>query len=340
MKRLLALFLSLCLLLPLTACGQTSKFSKTVLGCFDTVTSIIGYEKTEDAFLTVASEIEAELREYHALFSIYDDSKTVNNLKRLNEERSMTASDALLDFLEYGILMYEKTNGRMNIAMGAVLSLWHEARTAGTLEPHKAKLPDREALEAARAHCSIDSIVIDREKKTVTLTDERVLLDVGALGKGYAVEMIAKDLEARGISGYLINAGGNVRTVGVKGDGSTWSVGVEDPNSDDGLLATLSLSGEALVTSGSYMRYYYVKGKKYHHIISPDTLMPSEGIVSLTVLSESSAEADALSTALFTLSYEDGAALLADFPEVEAMWLLSDGTLRYTDGFLNKAKPE
>ena len=323
------------LLSPLTACGAKTKYTKTVLNCFDTVTTIVGYAMTEKAFLTVADEIEAELWEYHALFSIYDDTG-VNNLKALNEKRSITASEKLMDFLEYGILMHEKTNGRMNIAMGAVLSLWHTAREEGTLAPHKAKLPDAEALQAASAHCDIASLVIDREKKTVRLEDDKALIDVGALGKGYAVEMVARSLEARGISGYLINAGGNVRTIGNRGDNSPWTIGVENPNGDD-FLATLSLSSEALVTSGSYMRYYFVNGKKYHHIISPDTLMPSEGIVSLTVLSKNSAEADALSTALFTLSYEDGVKLLENFPNTEVLWLLSDGSKTATDGFYEKS---
>ena len=85
------------------------------------------------------------------------------------------------------------------------------------------------------------------------------------------------------------------------------------------------------------MRYYFVNGKKYHHIISPDTLMPSEGIVSLTVLSKNSAEADALSTALFTLSYEDGVKLLENFPNTEVLWLLSDGSKTATDGFYEKS---
>ena len=331
MKRIFSLVLIFALCLPLTACGLKTKYTKTVMNCFDTVTTIVGYAMNEKTFLTVADEIEAELWEYHALFSIYDDAD-VNNLKLLNEKRSIKASKKLMDFLEYGISMYEKTQGRMNIAMGAVLSLWHEARTAGINDPVNAALPDMAALFEASKHCDITSISIDRESGIVSLTDEKTLLDVGAIGKGYAVEMIAQNLEARGISGYLINAGGNVRTVGSRGDGEKWSIGVENPDGDE-FLATLSLSGEALITSGSYMRYYFVNGKKYHHIISPDTLMPSDGIVSLTVLSKSSAEGDALSTALFTLSYEDGVKLLENFPEVEALWLLSDGRKLMTDGF-------
>ena len=334
MKRWLSLILSLSLLLPFTSCAPapSQKFQKTILGCFDTVTTVVGFAKSREAFDEVAGEIESELERYHALFSIYDDVAEGNNLKALNDKRRIIASDELIEFLDYGILMQEKTNGRMNIAMGAVLSLWHEARTEGTLTPQNAKLPDRAALEAAALHCDINSIAINRETNEVSLTDDKTLLDVGALGKGYAVEKVAEKLLSRGISGYLINAGGNVKTVGTRGDGTPWTVGIEDPNSED-LLATLSLSDKALVTSGSYMRYYFVGGKKYHHIISPDTLMPSEGIVSLSVLADSSAEADALSTALFTLSYEEGLALLDHFPSVEVLWLLSDGSCKATDGF-------
>ncbi len=339
--RFFVLILSLCLILPLTSCGGFSKrlekYTAYTLDYFDTVITLIGYAPDEETFHEVKNEIFTLLREYHELFSIYDSAEDVNNLKKLNDERSIQASEKLVDFLIYGKDVYHKTNGRTNIAMGAVLSLWHKAREAGELDPVNARLPNAEALREAAMHCDINSLVIDETTMTVSLTDEKASLDVGALGKGYAVEMIAETMEAKGISGYLINAGGNVRGIGLRGDGTPWRVGIENPNGED-FLAELSIVSESLVTSGSYMRYYYVDGKAYHHIISPDTLMPSEGIVSLSVLSDNSAEADALSTALFTLSYEDGVKLLQNFPEVEVLWLLDNGEIRMTDGFPNEAK--
>ena len=133
----------------------------------------------------------------------------------------------------------------------------------------------------------------------------------------------------------MINVGGNVRTVGGKGDGSKWTVGIENPKEDgeEAYLAYLELAGESLVTSGSYQRYYVVDGKRYHHIIDPETLMPSEGYVSVSVVCESSADGDALSTALFCMDYEVGAALVELLPDTEAMWVLQDGARKESSGF-------
>ena len=335
MKRVIACFLAVLLLMPLTACRSEGgeRYTSYTLDCFDTVTTLVGYADSEEEFEAVKEIVFSTLRYYHGLFSIYDTVEGVNNLKTLNEVRSMTCDKALVEFLVYAKEMHEKTGGRMNIAMGSVLSLWHTAREAGLLHPESASLPDRAKLEEAAKHCDIASLVIDEESLTVRLTDDGCLLDVGALGKGYAVEMAARALEKAGITGYIINAGGNVRTVGTRADGSLWKVGVEDPDNEGYYLDTLSIRDASLVTSGSYMRYYYVKGQKYHHIISPDTLMPSEYFTSLTVLCRDSALADALSTALFTLSYEDGLLLLKAFPEVEVLWLFSDGEVKKTAGW-------
>lgn len=334
--RFFVLSFALCLILPLTSCAvlekHKEKYTASTIDYFDTVITLIGYATSEEAFNEVKTKIFSMLSDYHTLFSIYDDGE--NNLKALNDQRTIKASAELIDFLSYAVEIYHATNGRTNIAMGAVLSLWHKAREHGTNDPVNAQLPKEEALREAAKHCDITSLVIDRDTRTVSLTDDKASIDVGAIGKGYAVEMIARSLEQEGISGYLINAGGNVRTVGTRGDGTPWRVGIDDPRNEE-YLATLSLTGESLVTSGSYMRYYYVNGKAYHHIISPDTLMPSEGIVSLSVLGKSSAEADALSTALFTLSYEEGLSLLEGFPDVKVLWLLENGEVKTTDNFPN-----
>ena len=334
MKRFLVFLLIVGLVCPLAACDASpKKYTAYSLDYFDTVTTLIGYAPSQKAFDAVTETVFSVLLHYHQLFSIYDSVEGVNNLKTLNETRSMVADRDLVTFLQYGKEMYDKTDGRMNIAMGAVLSLWHNAREEGLLHPERAALPDKDLLQAASAHCDIASLVIDEESLTVSLSDPETLIDVGALGKGYAVEMAARALEEAGIAGYIINAGGNVRTVGKRGDGSLWKVGVEDPDREGAYLDTVEIADASLVTSGSYMRYYYVKGKPYHHIISPDTLMPSEFFTSLTVRCRDSALADALSTALFTLSYEDGLQLCEEFSDVEVLWLFPSGEVRTTDGW-------
>ncbi len=316
----------------LCACSQDkekNKYTSHSMDYFDTVTTITGYEYTQEEFDAVSDEILTLLGEYHRLYSIYHRFDGIENLCTINElvdgeHRTVSVDRRIIDMLLYAKELYSDTQGIMNIAMGSVLSLWHDYRTIGKDNPSGAALPPMEKLVEASEHCDIGNLLIDEENNTVTLTDPSMTLDVGAIAKGFAVESIAKELEMKGVTGYVINVGGNVRTIGTKADGTPWKVGIENPDGGD-YLAYLDLSGQALVTSGSYQRFYYVDGKPYHHIIHPETLMPAEGFVSVSVVCDDSGLADALSTALFCIPQESGAELIEAFPGVEVLWVTEDG---------------
>ena len=340
-KRLLAgLLLSAVLLTGLSACGKQQSYTAYSFDYFDTVTTIVGYASDREEFDRVSAEILAELGEYHRLFTTYHRYEGLENLCTVNElvdgvHRTVTVDRRIIDMLLYARQMYERTDGAVNVAMGSVLSIWHEQRKAGISDPATAKLPSMEHLQEAARHTDISCLIIDEERCTVTLSDPAMRLDVGAIAKGYAVEMVARSLEARGISGYVINVGGNVRTLGTKPDGEPWLVGIENPEegAQDPYLVYLNLADHSLVTSGSYQRYYIVDGTRYHHIIDPDTLMPAQGYVSVSVVCQSSADGDALSTALFCMSPEEGLALIEAMPGIEAMWVMTDGSRQYSSGF-------
>ncbi len=345
MKKLLCVLLILVIAsqgILLSSCSQKEKFSSYSFDYFDTVTSITGYEKTQEEFNAVSDEIESMLEEYHRLFTIYDKYDGLNNLRTVNSLTNgahtvVEVDQKIIDMLLFSKEMYVKTDGKVNVAMGSVLSIWHEYREEGISFPEDAKLPPMNELLAAYEHTDIDDLIIDDESNTVFLSDPEMLLDVGAIAKGYAVEMVAQALEEKGVSGYVINVGGNVRTLGVRGDGEKWKVGVENPygNEQNAYYATLTISDLSLVTSGSYQRFYVVNGKNYNHIIDPDTLMPAEIFISVSVVTESSAVADALSTALFTMPLEEGQALIDSIDGAEAMWVLTNGDIKYSSGFSN-----
>ena len=342
-QRISALFLPciLALLLLLTSCGErTDKYVIHSLDLFDTATTITGYAPNQETFDRISGEILTQLEEYHRLFTIYHRYDGMENLCTVNEvqngaHRTVTVDQRIIDMLLYAKEMYEVTDGHLNIAMGSVLSIWHDYRTAGLNEPWAAELPTSEMLAEAAQHTNIDHLVIDAENKTVWIADPQMTLDVGAVAKGYAVEMVARSLEERGISGYVINVGGNVRTIGTKPNGEMWLAGIENPDtkSDSPYLVYLQLAGESVVTSGSYQRYYTVGNRNYHHIIDPKTQMPAEGYLSVSVICKNSAAGDALSTALFCMSLEEGLALVESLPDTEALWVMPDHTQRTSDGF-------
>ncbi len=345
--KLISFLISTTVLLSLSSCETNEseqKFTKTSLDYFDTASMVIGYEKTEEEFSSVCAIVFEELSRYHQMYDIYNFYDGVTNLALINklfdgEHKEHKVDSEIMDLLLLSKDIYERTNGETNIAMGSVLSLWHDYRERGNNDPSSASLPNIEILKEAAKHTNIDDLILDEENMTVYIKDPEMTLDVGALAKGYAVEMTAKKLEEMGISGYTLNVGGNIRTIGEKPDGTSWKIGVENPNSESDVpyIEYLNLSGESIVTSGSYQRYYVVNGVSYHHIIDKDTLYPSEYFLSVSVICRDSGLADALSTALFSMSYEEGSILIESIPECEAIWytkdsekLLSSGMSKYT----------
>ena len=313
--------------LLLGGCAATTRYGSTDLTVFDTVTSITGFERTRAKFDGVAARITGELGEYHRLFDIYHEYEGINNLRTVNLAAGgepVEVDPRIVALLESGIRAYELTGGRVNIAMGSVLALWHEAREETRVPPS----PD--ALAEAAKHTDINDVII--EGNTVRLADPEMSLDVGAIAKGFAVEAVCSALEAEGVTGYLINCGGNVRAIGARSDGSPWRIAVSDPTETDAEMM-LALSGLSAVTSGVDQRYFEYGGVRYHHIIDPETLFPREGIVSVTVVTRDSGLADALSTGLFNMPPEEGLALVESLEATEALWRLPDGSVVASSGF-------
>lgn len=341
-RNIVALFLCLACSLLFTACGGmgTKRYEAEFFGPFDTITKVVGFAESEQAFNDIASTVKAEMETYHQLYDIYHNYEGINNLKTINDnagKEPVEVDGKIIDLLLFAKEMGKQSDSKINVAMGSVLSIWHDYRERGINDPENAALPPEEALLLAAEHTNMDDLVIDEAKSTVFLKDPSMSLDVGAIAKGYAVEQVARHMEEQGVASLLISAGGNVRAIGGKqSDNEPWNVGVRDPagDSDQDLLGTTPLRDNSLVTSGTYERYYTVEGKQYHHIIDPLTNYPSQYIEMVTVRTADSGLADALTTVLFNLPYEQGKEFLAQYhPEADALWVLLDGTVETTEGF-------
>ena len=337
MKRIICAALTAALLL--TGCAkvptaQNKRYQATFLTLFDTVTTIVGMAESEEAFTAAAQSVHDELLVYHQLFDVYHDYEGLNNLKTVNDAAGtapVTVDRKIIDLLLACKQYYEATNGRVNVAMGSVLKLWHEARNDGIDDPVNAYLPDETALQEAANHTSLDNVILDEAASTVFISDPLVRLDVGAVAKGWAVEQVARNAP----SGLLISVGGNVCATGAKDEnGTPWIVGIQDPDNAEEYLHSIYVYEDlcSVVTSGDYQRAYAVDGKVYHHIIDPDTLYPSAYWRSVTIVCADSGASDALSTALFLLPLEEGRALLSQF-DAEALWVDADGRIFTSDGF-------
>lgn len=328
MKRLLWLIGTLLLL---SGCGTgLQRYEATYWDVFDTVTTVTGYAAGQAEFDAAAREIHDALLEYHRLYNIYESYDGLRNLKTVNDQAGIgpvPVDERILSLLQFAQTAWTETGGRVNAAMGSVLALWHDAREQALADPDRAALPDRSALEAAALHTDLSALELDLEAGTAFLTDPDTALDVGALAKGYAVEQVA----AAAPDHFLISVGGNVCATGPKPDGTPWTVAVENPDGGD-FLKLLYAEDRSVVTSGDYQRYFELDGVRYHHIIDPDTLEPAAYWRSVTVVADSSAAADCLSTALFTLSQAEGQ-LLLDQWGAEALWIGRDGAQVMSPGF-------
>ena len=335
MKKISCLLALLLLIPTLFSCGgeRRERHSVSFFDVFDTSVTLVAITESQEVFDDAAKEVHETLLRLHRLFDIYHEAQGVNNLYQVNLSAGIApvkVEQDLFDLLSVGLEYAEKTGGRLNICMGAVLSLWHEAREDGTT------LPEKGALQEAAKHIDYQNLILDRENQTVFFADAEMKIDVGAIAKGYAGDIAAQTLEEKGIVSYAVDLGGNVVVRGYKENGELWRVGIQDPTGE-GLIKTVSVGGEdrtSVVTSGDYQRYYEVAGERYHHIISYETLYPVNTFHSVTVIASSSMIADALSTSLFCLSAKEGERLVKE-SGAEAFWIFADQTQKESEGFFH-----
>ncbi len=343
LKRALRLCLAAALLLqalPLCACGAREsaplkRFEGGFLDVFDTATRVVLYAANEETAQAQMDLLHEELLLYHRLFDIYHSYAGLSNLRTVNENAGaapVKVDARLIGLIRYCKEMYALTGGKTNVAMGSVLSLWHDFREAGLNDPASAALPPWGELAAAAQRTDVNDVIIDENAGTLFLAKPGMLLDVGAVAKGYAAQRAVEFMAGQGVSSMLLSLGGNVCALGSRADGQPWKVEVQAPDGP-GALCAVAVSGQSLVTSGSYQRFYTVNGVRYHHIIDPQTLMPGTLYQSVSVLSNDSAMADALSTALFLLPLEEGMALVASLENTEALWVDADGNQTQSAGF-------
>ena len=343
--RLLAVTAAVLILSGLAAgCGtagirkKQKPFDVQYLTYFDTVTSITIYADDEEQFDEWEQLVHSELERYHQLYDIYHSYEGVNNIKVINDHAGMSPVEVpedILDLLEFSLKEYDLTGGGVHVGMGSVLSIWHDYREMALGESKFPMVPSMTELESAAKHMDIHDIHLDRQAGTVYLEDPEMRLDVGAVAKGYTAQRLADTLREAGVTNALLSLGGNVVTIGSRGDGKPWRVGIQnpDPGAENPYVQVVDLTDMCLVTSGTYQRFYEVDGTRYHHIINPELLMPWNEYQSVTILSPDSGEADALSTAVFNMKPEEGLALIESLDKAEALWILPDGSRMESSGF-------
>ncbi|MCH4013147.1 MAG: FAD:protein FMN transferase [Solobacterium sp.] len=336
-----------CLSLALAGCaGKTSApsdSSDTTLysnvstdAGFDTVFYYQEYNDDRTASENHFNEAVSLFTHYNDLFDIYNTYDGLNNLKTINDNagvQPVKVDPDIIDMLNMAKQFYTWSEGEFDITIGSLLNVWHTYREEGIKlneEGKKGKVPSEAELSEAAVHKGWDHVQIDADADTVYIDDSSISLDVGGIAKGYATEKIAETLEKESDIGTVaINAGGNNRTIGTKPDGTDWNVRIQNPDGGDKLIIVSEPGSKSFVTSGDYERYYEAEdGKRYHHIIDPETDFPSTYYRSVSIITEDSGAADCLSTTLFTLSMEEGQKVLDAYEKqtgihADAIWVMN-----------------
>lgn len=276
---------------------------------FDTVVSISldkkDIDKAESTF-ALCGELE----------DIFSRTKEGSELYRLNNGEVSSLSPKLSEVLGFAMNVSEISDGAFDMTVAPLSDLWNVKER--TVPPTEEEI--RDALSGV-GYKKISLSPLNIQNSTI---------DLGGIAKGYAADKIIESLKKDGVENAIVDLGGNVALIG------EYSIGITDPFNPQNLYAKIKLKDKSAVTSGSYQRYFYYDGKRYHHIIDPRTgKCADSGLASVTVISESSMEADALSTAIFVLG-KDGISILDKFPGTDALLITSDGDIITTDGFEDK----
>lgn len=345
MKRKISIFLvTLILASTIMGCEKKPKHTKyegSFFDTFDTVTMVVAYTETKEEFDSYMEAIHDRFIELHRLYDKYNDYEGINNIKTINDNAGIEpvkVEKEIMDMLIFSMEQYHKLGEEMNIAIGPVIDIWAEYRDMAEENPEDAKLPPMELLVKANEYTDIDKVIIDKENSTVYLEEPHMKLDVGAVAKGYATEIVAKEMENKGLKSALISAGGNVRAIGKPLDDirERWGVGIQNPDRSliqgGNILDTVFIRDASVVSSGDYQRYYMVGDMRVHHIIDPKTLMPGDYYRAVTIVTADSGLADILSTSIYLLPFDESFKLVESLEGVEALWVMKDGTIESTDG--------
>ena len=274
------------------------------------------------------NEVIQEINRLDYLMSNYKKESVLSELNRNASAEPAACNKELVGVIEQSLQYSNITDGAFDITIGPLMKEWGFFKKKG-------RIPGKEELESALESVSYKNIIIEEKTikslakklvtvKTVFFKNPGTQIDLGGIGKGYAVDRAISVLKQNGISSALINFAGNIYTFGTPPGKDSWVIGLQHPRKSEGLLGTFEIRDKAVSTSGDYEKFFTIEGKRYSHIIDPRTGNPVKGIVSVTIVTGNATRADALSTGVFVLGLEKGMNLIEQLPDVEGIIVYED----------------
>jgi thiamine biosynthesis lipoprotein len=296
---------------------------------FDTVVSIRVYDNkvTDHHF----AEIKAMLDDIENKMSRTIETSDISRVNANAGKHPVQVSDETLYVVKTAQKYSEMSKGRFDVAIGTLVSLWN-------INHEGAHVPPQAKIDEALKHVNYSNLVLDEAKKTLFLKETDMALDLGGIAKGYAADRIAAYLTEREMNSAIIDLSGNIFALGMKPGDQLWTIGIQDPNESRGnQIGSMKVDNQTVVTSGIYERYFIENGVQYHHILDSKTGYPVvNDLNSVSIVTDHSIDADALSTTLFALGKEEGMKFVENMANTEAIFITKDKKIYATSGMREK----
>lgn len=297
------------------------KRSQLLMGTIVEITVAAKDEKTADEAISAAFK---EIRRLETIMSTYMPESDISKVNGAAGLHPVKVHNDLILAVNRSLEFAEASGGAFNIAIGPVIDLWNVTESE--------EIPTPEELAAARQLIDYHNVRVDVTSGTIFLTKKGMRINLGGIGKGIAADYAHNILSAHGIHSGIIAVAGDLHAIGKKPDGSKWTIGIIHPRKKNSTIASVHLSDMSISTSGDYERNFIKNGVRYHHILSPETLYPSKGFQSVSIIAKDSTTTDALSTAIFAMGPAAGIKLIERLKGVEAIIVRDDGSIWLSPG--------
>ena len=287
-----------------------------IMGTFAHVVAVAEDSGTAKKCVQAALE---EIRKIDDLMSDYKSDSEISRVNREAGEKAVKVSESTYEVLQRSVEFSKMTDGAFDVTVGPLVALFRNAK-------ENKVAPSEQQIAQARSKVGFEKLKLDSENKTVQFSDNGMLLDLGGIAKGYAIDKAIETAQRCGAIGAMVDIGGDVRCFGLPPEGKDhWLIGLQDPNSaiegieGGGLLLVLKITNAAVATSGDYQQFVLIEGKRYSHIMDRKTGTSAEGLSSVTIITDNATDADALATSVSVMGAEKGLALIEKLPGTEVI---------------------
>lgn len=325
--KLLGLLIGFFLIFSLIGCNDNKDNAKPLSKTeyfMGTVVTVTLYDNKDEKIINKAFE---EVKKIEQLVSINMDGTELDEVNNNAGIKAVKVSDDTYNIIKKGLEYSNLTDGSFDITIGPIVKLW-------SIGLPEAKVPTSNEINDKLQYINYKDVELNDSEKTVFLKKPGMIIDLGAIAKGYTADVIANILKEEGVNKAIIDLGGNIYALGEKSENTPWKIGIQNPDQSRGeIIGSITVQNKSIVTSGIYERFIEENGKKYHHILSPKTGYPYDNdIAGVTIISDKSIDGDALSTSVFSMGVQKGLEFVNSQPNIEAIFITKNQEVYLTKG--------